>query len=249
MNACAATTLDGVLNRCVLLEQPATGYRVAIDTVLLAASVPALPGDRILDLGCGVGGAMICLAYRVPAIGGLGVDIQPFLVELCHHNIGRNVCAKGLDVRRDDVTSLPADLRGHFDHVLMNPPYHARDRHDVSPDDSKRQAFTDEGALESWIMSAGQALKPSGTVTIVHRADRRGEVEGCLGKAFGEIEVLPLLPREGQAPKRLILRARKDALFSIKESNGLVLHKKSGAYTPEAEAVLRHAQPMVFQSP
>lgn len=238
-----STTLDGLLNHRVVIEQPAEGYRVAVDTVFLAAAVPALGGDKVLDMGCGVGGAMLCLACRVPQLAGLGVEIQGELVELCYHNIGRNDFASGLLVRRDDATSLPADLRGGFDHVLMNPPYHEEARHDVSVNPSKEAANTEKtGALSLWIASAALSLRPSGTLTLIHRWDRLSEVLSFLQPSFGEVEVLPIAPKKGSEPKRVIVRGRKDALFSVKQSDPFILHEDSGKYTERADAVLRKAE-------
>jgi tRNA1(Val) A37 N6-methylase TrmN6 len=245
-----STTLDKILGKRVKLEQPAEGFRVAIDTVLLASAVSALAGDSILDLGCGVGGAMLCVACRVPKIRGLGLDSEEELIEICRRNIGRNVFAAGLSVRQGDASALPPDLAGAFDHVLMNPPYHEESHHDASPDRLKKAANTEKtGDLGLWIKSAQQALKPSGTLTIVHRADRCDEILLLLQPAFGEVEVLPILPKKEAAPKRVILRARKDAIFSVKKCAPLVLHKEGGAYTSEADALLRHSQVLLFQSP
>ena len=244
------TTFDGILNRRVTLEQPAQGYRVAIDTVLLAGAVPALAGDRVLDMGCGVGGAMLALACRVGGITGVGIDIQPDLVQLCRRNISRHDFAKGLKVIEGDVTQLAADLNGSFDHVLINPPYHDDARHDASPDKIKQTANMEKsGELEWWIESAAAVLRPSGILTIIHRADRKDEILACLQDAFGEVQLLPLLPREGQEAKRIILRARKSTLYSLRPCVPLVLHKEGGAYTEAAEAILRHCQAVVFQSP
>ncbi|MGB9154127.1 MAG: methyltransferase [Alphaproteobacteria bacterium] len=244
------TTLDGILNHRVTLEQPASGYRIAVDTILLAAAVPALAGDRILDMGCGVGGAMLSLACRVAGVIGLGLEIQSDLAALCRRNIERNIFASGLDVRHSDVTQLPPDLHGLFDHALINPPYHEEATHDVSRDAIKRTANTEKtGDLGLWINSAAFALKPSGTLTMIHRADRQEEILTHLQPAFGAITLLPLLPKKGEDPKRLILRARKDALYSVTQSHPLTLHKAEGGYTDSAEAALRHAQALVFQSP
>ena len=59
-------TEDRLLGGRVRLRQPAGGYRVAIDPIFLAASVPAEPHQLVLDVGCGAGAAMLCLAARVP---------------------------------------------------------------------------------------------------------------------------------------------------------------------------------------
>ena len=58
-------TEDRLLGGKVRLRQPRDGYRAAIDPVLLAASVPAKPGERVLDLGTGAGAAALCLMARV----------------------------------------------------------------------------------------------------------------------------------------------------------------------------------------
>ena len=242
------TSHDGLLDRRVVLEQPTIGYRIAIDTVLLAAAVPALEGDKVLDMGCGVGGAMICLACRVPGIKGLGIEVVPEIVELCHHNIGRNGFASGLLVRREDATSLPSDLQGSFDHVLMNPPFHEEKRHDASPNNLKHAANIEKtGDLALWVASASAALKTSGTLTIIHRADRHDEILFHLKKSFGEIEILPLLPKVGTVPKRMLFRARKNAAYIVQNCYPLILHQNSGDYTEEADAILRLGEEITFR--
>src|SRR5215510_9229577 len=85
-----ATTLDTVLGGRVMLNQPALGYRVAIDPILLAAACPAEPGETIADLGCGVGTAALCLARRVADVRCVGVDLQPELADLANRNAEEN---------------------------------------------------------------------------------------------------------------------------------------------------------------
>jgi tRNA1(Val) A37 N6-methylase TrmN6 len=229
-----------------MLEQPRDGFRVAIDTVLLAAAVPARGGQAVLDLGCGVGGAMLCVACRVPDVTGLGVEIQPQLFRLCEQNMRRNAFAAGLSVRLGDAAKLEADLRKKFDHVLMNPPYHEERRHDASPNGIKRVAHAEaEGELALWITSAIAALNDLGTLTVIHRAERGSELLELMREAFGEIEVLPLAPKKGVEPKRVIVRGRLGAGAGITHRAPLILHEDSGAFTPEAENILRHCKPLM----
>ena len=93
------------------------------------------------------------------------------------------------------------------------------------------------------------ALKPSGTLTLIHRADRWDEILSHLQGAFGDVEILPVLPREGEVAKRIIVRARKGGVLPMRECRPLVLHKEGGVYTDAAEAILRGAQTLDFQSP
>ena len=59
---------DSLLGGRVRLRQPAAGYRVAIDPVLLAAAVPASAGERALDVGAGSAAAALCLGVRVAGV-------------------------------------------------------------------------------------------------------------------------------------------------------------------------------------
>ena len=64
---------DAFLGGKLRILQPRDGYRAGIDPVLLAASIPARAGDRVLDLGCGAGVAWHLSAGRaamcsIPAV-------------------------------------------------------------------------------------------------------------------------------------------------------------------------------------
>ena len=58
----------------VIARQPATGYRAALDTVLLGAAVGLRPGEAGLELGCGSGAALLIAAERSP---GAAPEPQP----------------------------------------------------------------------------------------------------------------------------------------------------------------------------
>ena len=244
------TTVDGLLNRRVQIEQPSSGYRIAVDTVLLASACPAVSGDGILDLGCGVGGAMLSLACRVKGISGIGVDIQQDLIEICLRNITRNpTFAKNLEAEIADARDLPPQWNNVFDQVVMNPPFHEETRHDPSPNKIKSTANTEkDGDLRLWIESAAQALKPSGSLTLIHRADRQEEILSCLQESFGEVFIVPLTAKKFDPPRRIILRARKDALFTATTCKPFALHKPQGGYTDGAEEILRNCQPLFFRT-
>src|SRR5271169_1735229 len=91
-------TDDHLLGGRVRFSQPATGYRVAIDPILLAASIVANPDDRILDAGCGTGAAALCLAARIPNCRIVGVELNDELVTLAQANIAANRLVERIEI-------------------------------------------------------------------------------------------------------------------------------------------------------
>ena len=73
-------TDDAILGGRLRLLQPRRGHRFGHDAVLLAAAVPARPGDRVVEFGCGVGAAGLALHARVGGIALVMLDIDPELV-------------------------------------------------------------------------------------------------------------------------------------------------------------------------
>ncbi len=236
-------TEDALLGGRVQLLQPARGYRVAIDAVLLAAAVDAVPGQRILELGAGVGAVGLCLAARLAGCGVVGIELQPALAELAERNANLNGMADRVrTVVHDLARPLPADL-GRFNHVVTNPPYLAAAVADPSPDPSKALATVESSAdLERWLAAATAAAEPAGTLLIIHRSDRLDEILGHLSRlGWGDATVKRLPPAA-----RILVRARRADRPTRRDALPLTLHRPGGGYTDEAEAILRHAGPLAF---
>lgn len=205
------TTVDTLLGGRFAVEQPAKGYRIAVDTLLLAAAVRARSGDRVCELGCGVGGVMLALATRVPEVRITGLELQQPMVDLCQSNIQRNGLGERLSVQQGDVSCMPSNMMATFDHVMMNPPYHDHRSHTVSANTSKRLAHaeSDEADLAVWIEQASRCLKEDGALWLIHRADRLDQITEIALRHFGSIAIKPIIAREGAIAKRVIVRAIK----------------------------------------
>jgi len=246
-----AITLNALLGGRVQLAQPAEGYRVAIDPVLLAATIAAAPGERVLDLGCGVGAAALCLAARLPEIEIAGLERQELLATLAVANARRN----GVEAR---VTFIQGDLRAappalapasfasasfapaSFAQVMINPPFLSPGRHTPSAHPGKALADGEgEVRLEHWLAAAARWLQPRGRLTLIHRADRIDDLVAALRPRFGSLILYPLWPKAGRPARRLLLQARLGGRSPAVFAPGLVLHREDGRFTAEAEAVLR----------
>jgi tRNA1(Val) A37 N6-methylase TrmN6 len=116
---------DALFAGRLTLLQPRRGYRVNVDTLLLAgfATVARPRARRVVDLGAGVGALGLAYAF----LGSAGrldlVERDPVLARLSAENLVR-AGATGeshlVDLERD---GLPPALRGAADVVLSNPPF------------------------------------------------------------------------------------------------------------------------------
>ncbi len=238
----ATVTEDTLVGGRVRLRQPGTGYRVAIDPVLLAAAVPARAGQLVLDLGAGVGAAALSLAARVAGCRVTGLERDPALAGLANQNAVLNQVAERVRVIAGDVRTPPPELEAEgFDETMLNPPHLIASGADPSPEPGKRAANVEgEGAgLAVWLDRAIDMTRPDGGITVIHRAERLGELLACLAGRAGDVRVLPLWPKADRPAKRVILRARKGSTAPLRLCPGLVLHQPDGRYTAAAEAVLR----------
>jgi len=247
-DAGAGTTEDLILGGRVRLRQPANGDRAAIDPVFLAASVPAEGQDQILDLGCGSGAAMLCLASRLPQARIFGLDLQRDLVRLAGDNIALNGMTGRLSVMIGDLLQPPPRLSpGSFDHVMANPPFLPRGAGTEAPNPAKAAAHVEGGAnLGDWVRFALVMVKAKGSVTFIHRADRIDALLGQIAGRAGEVVVFPLWAGAGRPASRILVRARKQVAAPARVAPGLILHEPDGRYTAAAEAVLRGGQPLTL---
>ena len=240
----AALTEDRFLGGRLTIRQPARGYRAAMDPVLLAAAVAVVPGEHVLDVGTGAGTAALCLARRVPEVRVLGLERDPHMVTLARANAAANALADRVDLVEGDLLATPLlPDAGRFDRVMANPPFLRAGAHTPPPFPGKSAATGEsEAALEDWVAYCHRMVRPRGTVTLIHRADRLAELMALMHGRFGGIIVFPLWPRQGKPAKRVIVSGRRDMASPTRLLAGLTLHGHETRHTPEAEAVLRHGK-------
>jgi tRNA1(Val) A37 N6-methylase TrmN6 len=236
-------TEDRLLGGRVRVRQPAEGYRAAIDPVLLAAAVVAEPHQLVLDVGCGSGAAMLCLAARVPDCRVVGLEMQRDLVRLAGDNAILNGMEARVSVMIGDLLRPPPRLSpGSFDHVMANPPFIQRGSGMPAPLPAKADATMEGDAdLAAWVRFSLAMVRSKGTVTFIHRADRIDALLGHIAGRAGEVVVFPLWAGQGRDASRVLVRARKQIATPARLASGLVLHEVDGRFTNAAEAILREA--------
>lgn len=231
----AAETLLGGRIRMVGQEH---GLKTTTDTVMLAAAVVARDQARVLDAGCGAGGAMLCLARRLPSTRIAGLERDPVLAHLARRNIALNDVAARVTVHEGDLADAH-HLGERFDVVMTNPP-HLGARQARAPRDPHRAgAMVETMPLEDWIGHCLKRLAHKGSIVLVHRAERLGDILGTLARRTGAIDIMPLLPHDDGSPaKRVLVRATMGSARPLRLLPGLVLHEGDGCYTSRARRVL-----------
>ncbi|GAB3439159.1 methyltransferase [Insolitispirillum peregrinum] len=230
-------SLTTLLGGRVQFLQPDHGYRAALDPVLLAAAVPAGPWKVGLDVGAGTGAAMLCVLARCPDKHVIGLEVQDEHSHLARRSIALNRWQKQAHVVAGDIRWRPSLTANAFDQVFSNPPFHGPGTR--PPHAGRATAHMEDVPLEDWLGFCLKMLKPRGTLTVIHRADRLDELLACLFGKAGAIEVIPLWPKRGVAARRVIVRARKGMKTPMSLLPGLVLHNRDGSFTDTTEAILR----------
>lgn len=236
------TLLDG---KVPLFIPESGGLRPGLDAVMMAAACPAQAGDRVLEMGCGVGASILCLYYRVPGMSWIGMDIQSDLIDLACENAKQNNVPDGIGhfVTGDIHAPGPDIPNDGFDCVLCNPPYYPHGTHMPPQDPGRAKAFmqdADDG-LDPWIRAAHRALRGRGSLTVIYPADRLDELIVAMTPRFGALSIIPLWPRVGVPATRVVVTGLKDRKGGgVKVSPGIILHDETG-WTLAAQAILSGA--------
>lgn len=234
-------TEDRLLNGRVLLRQPARGYRAGMDAALLAATCDANVEERVLEAGCGPGAALLAAAARRTEARFVGLERDAAAAGLARENVALNGLGGRVEIVDGDVQAgfralgLPV-----FDAVMANPPFFDDPEALLAPAQEKTGAWMADGGLEAWTAFLIKAVREGGTITVIHRADRLGDLLSLLDGKAGSFRVRPVHPFADAPAKRVLVRAVKTGKAPLTLLPPLVLHERDGGkHSAEAEAILR----------
>lgn len=238
-------TTDDFLSGRLTLRQPRRGYRAGVDPILLASSVPARAGQSVLDLGCGVGAAMLALGRRVDGLELVGIELQADYAELARENARLN----RFDARivTGDVINPPSELKAQrFDHVISNPPYFAAGDGTAAADAGRETALRETAPLDAWIDAGSRRLLPRGTMSVIQRTDRLPALLGAMAPRLGSLHIRPLQPRARETAHLVIVHGVKGGRGRAVLDPSILVHDinsgggSDGGYTSRIREVLRN---------
>ena len=238
--------MDGISENAVLdgrvrLLQPQRGYRAGVDAALLAAACDAPPGARVLEAGCGPGAALLAAAARRPTVRFWGLERDPAAAALARRNVALNGLEDRVEILEGDVASgFRALGLTPFDAVFANPPFFDDPAALRGPAPERRGAWMADAGLAAWTGFMLKAVREGGTLTLIHRAERLGEILALLAPKAGSAQVRPVHPFADTPAKRVLVRAVKTGRAPLRLLPPLVLHERAGGkHTAEVEAILR----------
>ena len=237
-------TEDRVLDGHIRLRQPERGYRAGLDAALLAAACDAPAGARVLEAGCGVGGALLAAAWRCGGANFTGLERDAAAAALARENVALNGLADRVSILEGDVAQRFSHLQLEpFDAVIANPPFFDDPSTLRGPAAERRAAWLADDGLAAWVAFLLKAVREGGAITVIHRADRLADLLALLGEKAGSFQIRPIHPFADAPAKRVLIRAVKTGKAPLRMLPALVLHDRAGGekHRPEVEAILRGA--------
>jgi tRNA1Val (adenine37-N6)-methyltransferase len=200
-----AETEDTLFSGALRLLQPARGFRVTVDALLLAAFASSGRVARLaLDLGAGTGAIALSLGHVGGARELALVEREPRLARLARDNL-RIAGARGSVWESDlERQGLPHALVQRADLVVANPPFLDARATRPRQDDLSRRARS--GALSPFTRAAARALAgPRGRACFVYPAPSLPEFLACAERDRLVPKRLRLVHARSNTPARLAL--------------------------------------------
>ena len=254
----ADVTLDALYGGALMLYQPKKGFRVNLDTVLLAAAADRHARNTI-EIGAGAGGVSLALAQQCPDMAVTAVELDPMMAGLLNRNIATNNLSDQVKmVMADGLMDTPpwaSSGAGQHDQVVMNPPYHdAASTPSIDMQKSMAKAAHD---LTPWIDAGRKALKHKGRLVMISRGDRVDQIITALTPNFGEITLRPIFGRpifarpDDTPAKRVLISARLGVRGGAEILPPVIIHadEKGDALTPMMAAIEKGQASLAMTSP
>lgn len=231
--------IDDLVRDDMRIIQRTDQFCFSLDSILLAHYVQIKAKERIVDLGTGTG----VISLLLSALGAKDItalEINPIMVELAKRNVIANGKQHIIKVVECDYTKARELYpTGAFQSVVVNPPYREIGTGNTNSEPGKALACHEVGtSLSEVFHSAQYLLSYGGRLTMVHRADRLGDLIAIGREYYMEIKrIRPIYARVGHPACRILLEWKYGGHPEVIMEPPLFLHKEDGSYTDEILAI------------
>lgn len=238
-------TFDTLFGGKIRVVQEKNGYRFSLDAVLLAGFTWLKSGERVIDLGTGIGIIPLILGNRGEGAEEIvGVEIQENLSELAKTNVRNNSLEGLIHIYQGDIRGV-ADFfpPASFDVVVTNPPYHRISSGRINPSSQKAIARHEVMCtIDDLLQAASYLLKEGGRISIIFPAHRSVTLFDSLRSAMLEPKTLRWVhSRINEEAKFILTEAYKGGGEGVEVLPPFFIYSDGGKYTLEMETLYSDA--------
>jgi tRNA1Val (adenine37-N6)-methyltransferase len=234
-------TSDTLFGGKIQVLQEKNGYRFSIDAILLAGFVWLRRGDRVIDLGTGVGIIPLILANQGEGPKHIvGVEIQEKLAALAQRNVLINEFEDLITIYQGDIKELNSTfLPSSFDVLVTNPPYYRVESGRVNPSAQKAIARHEiTCTIDDVLQATSYLLKEGGRIFVIFPAHRAITLLDSLRRASLEPKRIRwIYSREGEEAIFILTEAHKGGGEGVEILPPFYIYSVHGSYTQEMEAL------------
>ncbi len=239
------STRDALLGGVLVYHQPAKGYRVGLEALLLADFAlrdDRRPPRRVVDLGAGPGAIGLVIAARAPTSTITLVEVDDEHAALAGENLRANHLTSRARVVQSDVRDVLTHLpRGGYDLVVSNPPWFDR-ASGSSPVDLRRARarMLDKETLRGFVVAAKTLAGRGARVCFTFpAASAMAILSACDAVRLVPKRLRFVHPRRTAPANALLLECTSGKPGGLVVEPPLVVRGEGDGYTIEATRALR----------
>lgn len=188
-------SIDFKVDKNVLIPRPETEHLV--ETVIEFIEENNIENPLIADVGTGSGAIAVSLAYHVPSVRVLGVDISPEALKVAKENAERYNLRDRVKFLKGSYLE-PIKEKGFSPNIIVsNPPYFKKEDFDgLQPEVEYEPRLALDGGNSGYeayqqIISQSEILVPGGLLAFEVGEGQAAEVASLMKNKFEQIEIIP----------------------------------------------------------
>ncbi|AUF83904.1 tRNA1(Val) (adenine(37)-N6)-methyltransferase [Mesoplasma syrphidae] len=225
------------------LYQDSEMFNFTLDSILVARFAN-LSNKRTKIADFGTNNAVIPLVlskYTKASI--IGVEIQSKAIQLAQENVVLNNLESQITIVCDDIKNFAKENHDSLDLIICNPPFFKMEGKPKLREVSEAVANARHETLitlDEIVESAALALKNGGLFTLVHRADRAGEII----TTFSKYKIVPkrikfVHSKIDQSAKTVLIDGVLNGNLGTEILPPLIAHNDDETYTNELLSLFR----------
>jgi tRNA1Val (adenine37-N6)-methyltransferase len=231
--------LDDLNLNGLKIIQDSNYFKFGIDSVLLSDFSKIKKNRTVVDFGTGNGIIPLLLYGKYENITIKGLELIKELYKLALRNVTLNGLSGSIEIINGDIKDAVKIFgKGKVDYVVSNPPYIKSDGL-LNENEFKRIARHELACtVKDIVIQAHGILNESGTLYMIHRANRLADVLFEMREGDLEPKILRFISKNETTPPGLFLvKGVKNARPDLIIQKPLYIYDINNKYTEEIETI------------